>query len=76
MVEFCLLLTGLSAHNTSVFYFQDSNLSKSQYLMCALVLYRSAVGLLIGKFGQFLTELSAHDTIIMAGYYSFMFYLF
>ena len=32
------------------------------------------MGLLTGKFRQFLTELSVHDTI-MAGYYRFMFYL-
>ena len=32
MIEFRLLLTELSACNTSVFYFQDSNLSKSQWI--------------------------------------------
>ena len=31
-------------------------------LVCALILWRSALGLLIGKFGQFLTELAARDT--------------
>ena len=45
MVEFCLLLTELSASNTSIFYLQDNNLSKSQWiftinLMCALILWR------------------------------------
>ena len=32
MVEFRLFLTELSARNTSVFYFQDNNLSKSQWI--------------------------------------------
>ena len=32
MVEVYLFLTELSAHNTFVFYFQDSNLSKSQWI--------------------------------------------
>ena len=45
----------------------------SPNLMCALILWRSALGLLIGKFRQFLTELFAHDTI-MVGYYCFTFY--
>ena len=32
MVEFLLFLTELSAHNTFIFYFQDNNLSKSQWI--------------------------------------------
>ena len=32
MGKFCLFFTELSAHNTSVFYFQDNNLSKSQLI--------------------------------------------
>ena len=32
MVEFCLFLTELSARNTTVFYFLDNNLSKSQWI--------------------------------------------
>ena len=32
--------------------------------MCALILWRSALGLLIGKFGKFLTELAARDTSV------------
>ena len=39
---------------------------------CALILWRSGFGLLMGKFHQCLTELSACDTI-MAGYYSLTF---
>ena len=80
MVEFLLFMTELhvSVCSTSIFYFQDNNLSKSQsiftkFFMCALILWSSALGLLVGKFRQFLTELSAHDTKI-AGHYPFMFY--
>ena len=36
------------------------------YLICALILWRSGLGLLIDKFRQFLIELSAFD-MIMAG---------
>ena len=54
-------LTELSSHDTSVFSFPDNNFSKYQWiffnLVCALILWRSALGLLIGKLGQFLTEL-------------------
>ena len=46
----------------------------SPNLRYALILWRSALGLLLGKFRQFLTELSAHDTI-MPGYHRFMIYL-
>ena len=47
----------------------------SPNLLCALILWRSALGLLMDKFHQFLTELSAHDTIV-AGYYRFAFLFF
>ena len=43
----------------------------SPNLICALMLWRSGLGLLLGTFHPFLTELSFHDT--MAGYYCFMF---
>ena len=33
----------------------------SPNLACALILWRSGLGLLVGKFCQFLTELSAHN---------------
>ena len=53
----------LSARNTSVCYIKDNNLSKSQWsspnLICPFILKRSALGLLIDKFRQLLTELSA-----------------
>ena len=45
----------------------------SPNLIYALILWRSALGLLIGKFCQFLTELSTSD-MIMVGYYCFTFY--
>ena len=48
--------------------FPDDNLSKhhgfSPNLVCALILWRSGLGLLMGKFRQILTELSARDTPI------------
>ena len=34
--------------------------------MCALILWRSGLGLLIGKFHQFLTELSARNTSLFS----------
>ena len=46
----------------------------SPNLTCALILLRSALGLLIGKFRQFLTASSAGGMIMM-GFYSFKFYL-
>ena len=78
MGKFRPFLTELSACNTSVFYFQDNNLSKSQWIftkfgMSIDIVEIFALGLLIGKFRQFLTKLSAHD-MIMAGYYHFTFY--
>ena len=41
-------------------------------LVCLCILWRSGLGLLMGKFCQFLTELSAHYTTV-AGYYNFTF---
>ena len=56
-------LTELSAQDTSIFSFPDDNLSKhnglSANLVCALILWTSGFVLLMGKFRQFLTELSA-----------------
>ena len=60
-----------------MFRFPDSNLSKCQGILTklghALILRRSGLGLLTGKFHQFLTELSAYDTIMM-GFYHFTFF--
>ena len=53
------------------FGFRTITLSNSQQiftkLICALILWRSGLGLLLGTFHQFLTELSPHD-MIKAGY--------
>ena len=38
----------------------------SPNLMCALVLWRSGFGLLMGKFRQFMTKLSARDTSVFS----------
>ena len=35
-------------------------------LVCALILWRSGLGLLMGKFRQFFTELSARDTLLFS----------
>ena len=65
--------------HTSIFLFRmitSVNVNGfSRNLVCALILWRSGLGLLMGKFLQFFTELSARDTT-MAGYYSltFLFY--
>ena len=51
------------------FSFPDDNLSKHQWilpnLVCALILWKSGLGLLMGKFRQILTELSARDAIMV-----------
>ena len=44
----------------------------SPNMVCALILWRSGLGLLMGKFHRFLTDLSACHTI-MAEYYHFTF---
>ena len=63
--------------SVSIFSFLDNNLSKCQKISPDLVyaLWRSGLGLLMGKFRQFLTELSAL-LIIMVGYYLFRAQLF
>ena len=49
----------------------------SQNLICALILWRSGLGLLMGKFRQLVTKLSARD-MIMARYFivSHFYYLY
>ena len=59
MGKFRIFLTELSARNTSVFSFQDNNLSKSQWNftkfdMCIYIV-EITLGLLIGEFRQFLS---------------------
>ena len=53
------------------FWFPHDNLSKHQWIftklgMCIDKLWRSGLGLLMGKFRQFLTELSARDVPIFS----------
>ena len=54
---------------TFLFMFTDNNLNKCQFspnLACALILWRSSLGLLMGKFCQFLTQLSACDMSVFS----------
>ena len=73
------ILTEVFTRDMPIFLILEDNLSKCRgirpNLVHALILRRSGLGLLIGKFRQFLTELSAHKTI-MAGYYSHFMFLF
>ena len=61
----------LSVRPSVSFSFLDDNLSKHQMdfhqtLVCALMLWRSGLGLLMGKFRQIFTELSARDMPIFS----------
>ena len=60
----------------SIFLFLDNNLSQYQWIspnkVCQLILWKSGLGLRLGKFCQVLTELSACLTIV-AGCYRFVF---
>ena len=58
MGKYCQFLTELSARDMSVFSFLDKNLivnfnGFSPNWICALILLRSGLGLLMGKFCQF-----------------------
>ena len=71
MGKFLQILTKLSAGDTHIFSFPDDNLSKNSNgflpnLVCALILWRSTLVLLMGKFRQILTQLSARDTSIFS----------
>ena len=59
-------LTVLPAHDTSVLLLQNINWSRSPWIFTKLSvcieLWKSGLGLLMGKFCKFLTEWSAHDT--------------
>ena len=79
MGKFHQILTELSAQDTPIFSFPDDYLNKCQGILtkldtCIDIWKRSGLGLLMGKFHQCLTELSAHDKI-MAGYNSLKFLL-
>ena len=66
----------------SIFAFPDDNLRNvnrfSPNFVCALILWKSGLGLFMGKFCQFLTELSAHHTSIffteLSSHYMSMFW--
>ena len=69
--KFRPFLTDLSASSASVFFSQDSNLSKSQWIftkfyMCIYIV-EICFGITHWQISSFLTDFSAHD-IIMAGY--------
>ena len=59
----------LSAHNTSVFYFQDNNLSKSQWIFTKfdMCIYNVEIcfGIAHWQISSILIELTAH--LIMGG---------
>ena len=59
-----------SVRDISVFLFPDNNLCNvngfSSNFICALIWWRSALGLLMGIFVDFLTELSARDTSVFS----------
>ena len=67
----CLSVCRLSVHLSIRFcLFLDDNLSKhngiSPNLVCAWILWRSGLGLLMGKFRQTFTELSPRDMPIFS----------
>ena len=66
----CLSVCQSYIHPSVRSSFLDDNLSRHgclPNLVCALILWRSGLGLLMGKFRQTLTEFSARNAI-MAGY--------
>ena len=78
MAKFHPFLTELSAHSTSIFYFQDNNLSNSQWIFtkfdnvhwyCGALLWECSLAYFVNFW-----QLSARD-MIMAGYYSLHFIL-
>ena len=79
MGEFRLFLTELYAGNTSLFYFQDNNLSKSWWIFfkcdVRIDIMEVCFGIAHRQICRFLTELSAHDRI-MVGYYCSIFYYY
>ena len=65
MDKFSLFLTVICLQHVSIL--TSVNLHGfSQNLVYALIVWRSGLGLLIGRFVQFLTELSAHDTSVFS----------
>ena len=68
---FRLFLTELSARNTSVFYFQDNNLSKSRWIFTK---FDMCIYIVEICFGIAHWQISSFFDMIMAGYYCFKFY--
>ena len=66
----CLSVHPSVVHPSVRLSFPNDNLSKHQWnppsLVCAFILWRSGLGLLMGKFRQIFTELSARDTPIVS----------
>ena len=71
MGKFRQFLTELSVCDRSVFFFHFQMITSvnisgfSPNLVCALILWRSALGLLMGKFHPFWTELSACSSSVV-----------
>ena len=77
MDEFRPFLTELSARNTSVFYFQDNNLSKSQWIFTKFDVYIDILEICFGR--AYWQSSSIFDRVICprhdnGGYYRFTFY--
>ena len=71
MGKFRQILKELSGRDTTTFSFVSDNLSKlngfyPNMVVYAMILWRSGSGILMCKFRQILTELSARDTPIFS----------
>ena len=79
IVEIWFGITDKLISSMIIFHFRTITLVNingfSTNLICTLILWRCNLGILLGKFHQFLTELSACD-VIMVGYYRFTFLIF
>ena len=68
----CLLYVRFSFLDDKITWVNINRFSRN--LVCALILWRSGLGLLMGKFCQIFMEVSDSDTT-MAGYYSLKFFI-
>ena len=80
MGKFWQIVMELPAHNQPIFSFLHNNLCKCQGILhklgtCIDIKERSGLVLLMGKFYECLTELSAGNTVV-AGYYTLKFLLY
>ena len=78
MGKFRQILLELSAQDTPIFSFPDSNLSKCEGILTnlvhALILKRSGLGLLMANLHQFLTVICRrHDNGRVLSFYAFIF---